>query len=194
MTITGVPQDKPVLDPKAVAAAILDDATFATVLHVICLASFGEDIYEVDPIELYARLQDTFGAQLSETNEQKLQAILLATSTDAFYEDERAFMACCSSLLGGDPGFEGLDDLTVAEIFWALYEVELNHGENEVSPAIRSIIAREVEEEADDSTGSIEELRPNAVLKELAAQRKILVGQLRAIGVRDFEVPPVSGL
>ena len=191
MTITGVPQEKPVLDPTAVAAAILDDNTFATVLHVICLSAFGEDIYDVDPLEIYARLQDSFGALLSETNEQKLQAILLATSTDAFYEDERAFMAVCNTLLNGDPGFESLDDLTVAEIYWALYEVELNHGEEEVSPAIRNLIAREVDEEAEDSTG-LEELRPNYVLKEMAEHLSNLRKQLRAIGIRDFDLPAVS--
>lgn len=191
MTIPGVPQDKPILDKTACAAAILDDDTFATVLHIICLSEYGEDIYEVDPLEVYARLQDSFGAQLSQTNEQKLQAILLATSTEAFYDDERAFAAVCNTLLNGDPDFDGIGDLTVAEIFWALYEVELNHGEEEVSPAIRNMIAREVEEEADDSTGH-EDLRPNYVLRELAEHVNSLRKQLRLIGIRDFDLPPVS--
>lgn len=191
MNLTGLSQSRPTLNPKAVSAALLDAATYATVLHVILLSQYGEDIYEVDPIELYARLKDDFGVQLPEANEQRIQAILLATSTDAFYDDVRAFVATCNTLLAGDPGFEDMDELSVAEIFWGLYEVELNHGEEEPCPEIQALIAKEVDEEAEDSTG-VEELRPNYVLRELAEHRTNLRKQLVAIGIRDFDLPSVS--
>lgn len=184
-------QQKPTLDPKGVAAAILDDATFATTLHVICLVQYGEDIYTVDPLELYARLNEDFGAVLSEENENKLQAILLATSTEGFYDDVRAFQAVCNTLLNGDPGVESLEELTVTEIFWAMWEVELNHGEEEVSPEIANLIAREIDEEGDDSS-DVMGLRPNYVLRELAEHRKSLRKQLISIGVKDPELPPIS--
>lgn len=191
MNLTGLSQSRPTLNPREVTAALNDAATYATVLHVIMLAQYGEDIYEVDPLELYARLKDDFGANLPEANEQRIQAILLATSTDAFYDDIRVFTATCNTLLAGDPGFESMDELSVAEIFWGLYEVELNHGEEEPCPEIQQMIAREVDEEAEDSTG-IEELRPNYVLRELAEHRTNLRKQLLKIGIKDFDLPPVS--
>ncbi len=184
-------QQKPSLDPKGVAAALMDDATFATTLHVICLVQYGEETYAVDPLELYARLAEDFGATISDENENKLQAIILATATDAFYEDVRAFVATCNTLLNGDPGLETLDELTCTEIFWALWEVELNHGEEEVSPEIARLIGREVDEEADDS-GDVLGLRPNYVLREMADHRRDLRKQLISIGVKDPELPPVS--
>lgn len=191
MNLSGLSQTQPSLNPREVTAALNDAATYATTLHVILLSKYGEDIYEVDPLELYARLQEDFGANLPEANEQRIQAILLATSTDAFYDDIRVFTATCNTLLAGDPGFDDMDDLSVAEIFWGLYEIELNHGESEICTEIQRMIAREVNEEAEDSSG-VEELRPNYVLREMAEHRKNLRTQLFKIGIRDFELPPIS--
>jgi len=189
MNLSDLSQARPTLNQKQVVAALMDAATYATVLHVILLVKYGEDIYEVDPLELYARIKDDFGVTLPEANEQRIQAILLSTSTDAFYEDIRVFTATCNTLLAGDPGFESMDDLSVAEIFWALFEVELNHGEEEPCPEIQAMIAHEVREEAEDSSG-LE--RPNYVLGELAEHRKNLRNQLIKIGIKDFELPKIS--
>lgn len=186
-------QQKPILDRKGAAAAIMDDATFATTLHVICLVQYGEEIYTLDPLELYARLAEDFGATISEENENKLQAILLATSTDSFYEDIRAFQAVCNTLINGDPGAESFDELTVTEIFWGLWECDLNHGEDSVSPEIERLIAREINEEADDSN-DILGMRPNYVLREMAEMRRDLRQQLISIGINKPELPPVSAL
>lgn len=179
------------LDKKAVAAALLDAGTFATVLHIICLKTYGEDIYEVDPLELYIRLEEDFGVRLCEENENKLQAIILSTATDAFYDDDRVFRAVANTLIEGDPGFEELEDLTVSEIYWAVYEVELNHDEAELSMEIQRLIAKEVDEEADDTPG-ISELRPNYVLREMAEFRRRLYNQLVKIGIKGVALPPIS--
>lgn len=182
------------LNRQAVAAALADTATFATILHVVCILSYGEEIYNIEPMELYLRLEEDYHAKLSQENENRLQAILLATATDAFYEDERAFRATVNTLLDGEPGFDTFDDLTLEEIFWAIYEVELNHDEEAFSPVIEALIEREIREEGEepDDYNGIEEFRPNYVVRALADYRRKLGAQLKAIGVKDVVLPPVA--
>ena len=49
--------------------------TYATVVHLICLVCYGQEIYTLDPLEIYARLSEDFSAQMPEQLENKLQAI-----------------------------------------------------------------------------------------------------------------------
>lgn len=177
------------LDPKKVAKLLLDDATLATILHIICLGCYGEEIYQVDPIELYARLEDDFGAKLTEANENKLQAILTATATDLFYETPDAFRSICNALSAGDPGIDGLDDLTVPEILWGLYEVELNREPTEMNPAIANLIATEIAEEAQDPDFAED---PTAYVHGFMADRhQDLVQQMAELGVHHAP-PPIK--
>ena len=101
---------KKTIDKKEAFKALSDDATFGTTAHVIALATFGEDIYEMDPLELFMNLEDEYKMELSSEVAEKLQAILLSTTTDAFYEDPTAFRAICNTLIEGDPGFDGFDN------------------------------------------------------------------------------------
>ena len=58
--------------------------TMATTIHAIALAVFGEALYAdggVDPLEIYAVLDDEFHAQLTEEGENRLNAIMMAVST-----------------------------------------------------------------------------------------------------------------
>lgn len=187
---------KVTLDDKEVYNALTDAGTFGTVLHAVCLHSFGETIYDDDPLELYMKLQDRYGAQLCEAGENKLQAMITSVTTDAFYDDAEAFRSIVSALSQGDPGVGGLDDITVAEIFWAIYEVELNREaglEEEFTPAIQRLITEEINEEAEDEgPADVRELRPNYVLREIAEQKQLLYSQLRKVGFRKFTLPPIS--
>ena len=74
-------------DPKQAFKALADDATFATTAHVIALNTFGDEIYDMDPLELIMALEDEYKMEMSEEVAEKLQAILLATTTSAFFED-----------------------------------------------------------------------------------------------------------
>ena len=182
------PFPKEKLNRKAIQKALLDPETFATVLHAVCLIQYGEEIYDLASAELYLRLKEDFGVWPCEECENKLQAIMRATESEVFYEDLEVFRSIVHTLLDGDPEIDTLEDMTLTDIYWAVYEVELNHGEEELSDEIKRLVAREVGEEADDYTG-LDELRPNYVLQGVAQLRQELAAQLRQIGLKDADLP-----
>lgn len=179
------------LDPKVVFRLLEDTSTFATILHIILLQRYGKDIYSEDPLELFLRLKDDYGVTIPEDNESKINAILLVTSTDIFYEEPEAFRAICNTLTEGDPGIDMLDDLTVAELFWGTYEVELNHGPGEFQPAVSARIEFELtQESADFDSGDT----PASIVTGYAqAQWQDLADQLALLGIPASQLPPVMG-
>ena len=140
-------QAAPQIDKKVAGDLLSDDATFGTVAHIIAFLAFGEEIYAMDTLELFANLEDEFSIEMSDDVRQKLQAIMLAVSTDAFFHDPEAFRAVTNTLVEGDPGFAAFDDLTIPEILWANYEVSLNHPGADFSPQVEKLIDRELKEE-----------------------------------------------
>ena len=180
------------IDKKEAFKALADDATFGTTAHVIALATFGEDIYQMDPLELFMNLEDEYKMELSDEVAEKLQAVLLATTTDAFYEDPVAFRAICNTLIEGDPGFDGFDKLTVPEIMWSIYEVELNHPGTEFSKTIASIIEKEIEEEVEDIDELDEAIQLTYYQRAMRELKDDLDEQLTAVGFDNHGLPEVE--
>lgn len=186
------------LDPKTVYRLLSDSACLATVLHVICLAKYGEEIYQLDPLELYLRLEEDFGVRLPEECENRLNAILLATSTDIFYQNAEAFRGISNTLTDGDPGLDYLESPTLAEMTWALYEVDVNHGEMAISKECERLIAAAMDNEADDDDPSTVE-DPESVGDLYASlkafmrdQHGRLCRQLAELGIPNRDVPPLE--
>lgn len=178
------------LRKKAVFSAITDDGTFATVLHIIALHTYGPEIYDLELLEIRQRLSEDFHADLSEQNESKLNAVLLATSTDAFYNDPEAFQAICNTLVDGDPGLDVLSDLTIPEIMWGMYEVNLNHGEDQFGPRVEAVINQVIEGESNEPEN--EEEDPMAYIDSAMEEaREKLRHQLEEIGIDTPDLPPV---
>jgi hypothetical protein len=83
-------------DKRLAADLLADTETTATVLHMIILAAYGDEVYgslehniePADPVELWLRIKEDFSVNVPESNENKLNALMLALSTDAFYEDQ----------------------------------------------------------------------------------------------------------
>lgn len=179
------------LNMKGAHRALADDATLATVLHVIALQLLGEEIYTLDPIELYLRLEESTGARVTDDNESKLQAILTATSTDLFFENPEAFRGIVNTLSEGDPGFMFLEQPTLAEVLWAIYEVELNHEGGKLKQPVQSYVIEALgsevnEQSVDGSTSAYEH-----AFSFVEENRERMIEQMEAIGLTDFELPPV---
>jgi hypothetical protein len=182
--VTG-PQSLPF---DAVFNLLSDDGAVATALHVIALRAYGPEIYEIDPLELYTRLEEDFQTRLTVDNESKLQAIMLATSTEMFFEDSEAFRGISNTLTDGDPGLNGLDDVTLAEAAWAMYEVELNHGPGEMSPKIAEQLGNIMADEADDNPDN-----PFAHVDQFLQERwNLLRDQLTRLEVPEADIPPIQ--
>lgn len=180
------------LDPKVVYRLLADDGTFATCLQIICLAAYGPEIYQVDPLELILRLEEDFSVHVADGNENKLKAILLATQTDIFYENPEAFRGTCETLTNGDPGLEVVEILTIAEACWGLYEVELNHGAQELSPRCQAVLDRTIASEGLDPEESDTQDAFGHVWPYLQERWGDLAGQLQELGVDMADLPPIE--
>ena len=181
-----------VYDKKEAGNLLTEDSTFGTVAHIIAYQAFGDEMYAMDPLELYANLEEEYRVNIADDVQQKLQAILLATSTDAFFQDPEAFRAICNTLVEGDPGFLTFDDLTIPEILWSSYEVSLNHPGTEFSPQVQSLIDRELKEEGAD-LDSLEEAEDVPYFdRAITSLRNEMVEQLERMGMDSGKLPPIN--
>ena len=171
------------LNKKAVYRALADEDTFATVLHGICLTTYGEDVYKMDSVDLYAQLESDYGVWPAEDNENKIQAILSAVSQPYFYQDVTMFQTVCRTLFGGDPGLTdlGVDDTTLLEILWGRYEVEVNAEDIPMSDAVMEYIEQSIDEEENDMDMSEEDVltQYERILAERALQ---MHAQMKDVG------------
>lgn len=151
------------LNKKEVYKALSDSDTYATVLLAICLVSYGEETFKVDPLTLYQWLKEDYGAILSEASENKLNALLVSMTSDKFYTDLDVFKSVCKTLTDGDPGVydPNFDDPTLIEILWGIYEVSLNTDKSvndKFAPVIEQFIQSASENEVNDFIGTTEDL------------------------------------
>ena len=182
------------VDRKVIGDLLADPDTTATALLVIVLRAYGEDVFgdaekgidPMDPVELWIRLQDDFHTTPHENNENRLNSLMVALSSDAFYEDKTVFMAVCSSLDDGDLGDiieGGMEDITVCEMLWAIYEVELNRGDSvNFSPGIVAYMDNAMNTEADEQFEDTE--NPMSSWEQyLANKREQMFQELIMVGV-----------
>lgn len=151
------------LDRDTCARLLADPETSATTLHLIVLTTYGDAVYgdpdqglmPIDPVLLWALIREDFGVTVPESNENKLNALITAISTDAFYETEEAFVATCLALYNGDMGdiVNGiLEDITAPEALWGMYEVALNRNDDmDFHPSIIARILRELADAPEDT-------------------------------------------
>lgn len=183
-----------VLKSEDIFTALSNENTYATVLYAILLVLYP-DLHEMDSLELYSKIQDDFGEMLPQDNENKIQAILAAVTTEYFYSDLEVFSSICKTLYSGDPGvadfdFEAPD---IAEILWGLYEVELNEDDRiqmQFNKSINDYIVDLFDKEAEenDEIESSENVLPGyeglMTLKILELRK-----QLKEVGFRNFKMP-----
>ena len=171
---------------ESAAALIRESETLGMPLLVICLAAYGDEIFgsdtveAMDPLELYARLEDDFRARLTETGENRIQAMLMAVATDGFYDDPVIFVSVAKALNAGDLGElpDGvLEELTLGEAMWATYEVGMCRDDDiQLSPQVAALVQDAQEQEASEEGGNSHE-------QYLQDQRIELANQLQRLGV-----------
>jgi|GEM_PF-5902754 hypothetical protein len=181
----------PQINRKVAGNLLSEDSTFGTTAHIIAYGAYGDEMYEMDILELFSKLEDDFGVEMSDDVRQKLQAIMLCTQSDAFFHDPEAFRAVCNTLVDGDPGFLIFDDLTIPEILWSTYEVSLNHPGVEFTQAVNNLIDRELKEEGED-LDSLDEAGDLPYFDRAVTHlRGELKEQLNTLGVDTAKLPQV---
>jgi hypothetical protein len=181
------------LNKKEVYKALTDEDTFATVLHAVAFAQYGEEIYKLDSLELYARLQEDFGAELVEDNESKLMAMIVAVSTPYFFQDINVFKTSCEVFTSGDAGLTDLEveEPTLLEVLWGLYEVGLNAEEIPFHAAVERYLESLIDQEAVDTGETTNEIleEANSIIRDWAVELNL---QLKLVGFKDLpKLPPV---
>lgn len=164
----------------------IDAHSLATPLIATLLKLYGEEIFEVDPLEIFSRVHEDFNVWISEEGENRIQAILIALSTDEFYHRPEVFKAVCGSLYSGDINdliSVDFEDLTMTEILWAIFEVQLLRGDRDLEtdevididfvPQIHRFMARILNNEAGEHTTYSEDVED---MKRKMIQQLMMVG------------------
>lgn len=170
---------------KEVFRLLNDPDTQGLVVLAICLAKY-EDYFDVDALEIYARLNDDFGVVLPQALENRLQALTTAMTTDHFETDPSVYDSIVKALTDGDPDLEhGDPDTTLDEMMWAEYEVQTAKAEPLVfSPAVEAV--RAVLADAPTSEAELID-----ITETLEAQRDKLLNDLQSVGFEVNKVPEI---
>lgn len=191
------------LDKRIAGDLFADPETSATVLHTLILTAYGDELYgdptagiePMDPVELFNNIDEDFNTYLHENNENKINAIMTAVSTDIFYEDPQAFIAICMALYDGDMGdlVSGMvEQITVPEILWGIYEVELNRDDQQpFAPMIVKLIDQTIAEEAEEVLPGTENAIPYFE-HIISFKRNDMFEEMRAIGIPEKVIRRLS--
>ena len=192
-------------DRHAAGRLLASDDTKATVLLVIALAAYGPtDVMgdaetgeePVDSIELWTRFEEDFHIKIPEKSECRLLALIEAMSSESYFDDPNVFASISNALTTGDIGdaLEGvLNDLTVPEVLWGVFEVELNRGDGqEFGHAVVALMnAVSSDEKEDPGEGRDELPKQESQMyfgRFVNEQVEDLERQLRELGVPDKDI------
>jgi len=119
--------------------------TPATVLGVICMDLMTNEFLTYEVETLVDTLQSSYGAVLPQGNIEKLSALQLVYTTNAFYMSIPAFVSVVDAFNSNGVDFEYIDMPHPADMAWAIVEVLMNVPEPEssdiFSPDVLAFIA-----------------------------------------------------
>lgn len=180
----------PKLDKRGVYKLVTDSSTFGSVLITIALNDLGANVFTMDPLELFLEFKDRYGGQLTESGENRIQAMLLAMTSDDWLYDPSIMDSVCKSLSTGDPdiGSPDASPLTVGEITWAIYELGLVL-EREI--VFGPLVQQYVEAVYEQATTEDANLIISDLGMSLSERRELLHDQYKTAG---FDVPVLPPL
>lgn len=106
-------------------AAWTGDTTFATVLLVLAIDTYGTEICEWDPETLQMEIQDDFNVVLPRANMDRLMTAIQLLTTNDFYKSLPDFNNFCNILSGDTYDPQLWDPAEAAEIAWGITEALL---------------------------------------------------------------------
>lgn len=173
----------------------------ATPLLVIVLSTYGDRALaddpetgeeRLDPIELWNMVERDYRTTIPLEAENRLNAIMLALTSDLFFEDPIVFTAVCGALSQGElpdmvNGFmdDLVEHLTLAECLWGLYEVALVRDDDlPLGPRIEALIERIARDEVEEDVGDPLQIIPHYE-RFVIKQRHEMIQQLRLLGLPE---------
>ena len=98
------------------------DETYATVLLLIVMDTYGQEALEWSPATIRMQLEDDFSVPLPDGNLDKIMAAITIVTTNYFYQDPVRFVELCNILSGDDAEHDEFDPADVSEILWGISE------------------------------------------------------------------------
>lgn len=207
------------IDRKAASELLRSPDTMTVPLIVILLSAYGDAIFTEDPLVIYSNVIDDFRAQMPEELENRFNAAITAMTTDTFFNTPEIFAAITGAINDGDIGdivegtfdasqareASGFDTVTGAEMLWAINEVGILRGEDDIaeqlSPAVRKYVEDTIANEAEDSsdidpeTDTIEEAETDTYyMRFIREQNAELSKQLRSLGIARAHIKEITGV
>jgi len=181
--------NKTTYDKRTAAQLLRDPSTFGSTILAILVQAYGAEVLDWDPLEIYARVSEDFSAIIPEDGENRLNAMMVCATSDSFYKDPDVFRAVCTCLYDGDLGdlvSGALEDISVAEMLWAIYEAGLLHDSPiGFSSQVQDALEQELRQEAfDGEEGGYEEFveAAKAKLREQLAALNLAPEAMARIG------------
>lgn len=193
------------LDIGKCRVALGDPDTPGFVLLTIAVWAFKDRVFgdadagveAMDPAEMWAEINEVFDTWVTEEGENKLNALITALSSPAFYTDVETFIAVSNALFDGDLGdlVDGVfEEPSVVEMMWATLEVELARDDTDESPpfstSVAEFLAGKLREEQEDH--SIHAAAVNEVFVDMLDQLRDLGVPLSAIRLLSAEYAEVA--
>jgi len=97
--------------------------TLATTLYLIVQSHFGDDAFFWDPSTIFLELRDEFNAEPSTEVMDRIAAVQVVVTNDAFFNEPDAFINICNTFADGSPSFSVFNPAEPEEIAWTLVEV-----------------------------------------------------------------------
>ena len=124
--------NSPHLAPRAAARALLlSEDTYATVLLLLVLDTYGYDALRWHPDTLRMELEHDFGVELPKESLDKVMAGIVILTTNYFYKDVVRFIELCNVLSGDDFQPDEFDPADASEVLWGIVEATLIYAPNE---------------------------------------------------------------
>jgi len=171
-----------------ITKALGDPDTPGLVLFTIVLHTFGDEVLgdpdqgieAMDPAVMWAGLHDRYNTWVTEEGENKLNALITGLTDGMFWRDSDVFMSVATALFDGDLGDiidVGFEELSAAEIMWAILEMELAWDSDDV-PEFSLDVQQYV-----DKVLSLEQEDHDQNADEIEKAYLIMMEQLRQLGI-----------
>lgn len=112
----------PLSRKPALRQALGDPDSFASILLVILVDSFGMESLNWHPSTIRQELEEEFALQLPKGASDRLMAAITVVTTDLFYTDLPAFVQVCNVLAGSEFNPAAPDIADVMECAWGIAE------------------------------------------------------------------------
>lgn len=168
----------------------------AIALFIIAIKTVGEEnlIFpdedtgytdHMDPLELFEELESEFRVRIAVENENRLNALLTAFTTNLFFEDPIGFTSICLAIHSGDLAelVNGvMEEPNIEEILTAKMEIEMLIEPQEFSKSVQELISSSIKDLAEDDEVSSPEESLNYLVE---THRTQIVQELLDIGLDD---------